>query len=78
MWPLGFLVGPTRQLGETNFGNRQTESWSGKLGGTDSLISVGPKCYEKEIERLQPHLGGTKIPIGETELIRVSGSGYDN
>ena len=22
------------------------ESWSGKLGGTDSLFSVRPKCYE--------------------------------
>ena len=27
-----------RNLGETYFGNRQTESWSGKLGGTDLLF----------------------------------------
>ena len=69
---------------------------------TDSLISVGPKRYEKEtkclhcnlggtdrssrfdretlrreIERLQPHLGETEIPIGETDLPSVCGSGYD-
>ena len=25
---------------------------------------------------MQGHLGETEIPIGETELIRVSGSGY--
>ena len=40
------------------------------------LISVRPKCYEWETESLQSHLGDTEIPIGETELIRVSGSGY--
>ena len=77
------------------------ESWSGKLGGTDSLVSVGPKRYEKEIESLHCRLGGTdrsyqldrnimkgnkeitipsrwtEIPIGETDLPRVCGSGYD-
>ena len=77
-----------------------TESWSGKLDGTDSLISVRPKCYERETGSLhcelggtdrssrldlnvrkgnrefQPHLGETEIPIGETEVTRVSGSGY--
>ena len=54
------------------------ESWSGKLGGTDSLVSVRPKCYKRETERLQSHLGETEIPIGETDLPRVCGSGYDN
>ena len=34
------------------------------------------KCYEKETESLQSHLGETEIPIGETEKTRVSGSGY--
>ena len=53
------------------------ESWSGKLGGTDLLFSVRPKCYKKETERLQPHLGETEIPIGKTDLLRVCGSGYD-
>ena len=30
----------------------------------------------RETESLQSHLGETEIPIGETELIRVYGSGY--
>ena len=47
-------------------------------------ISVGPIAYvsltemlRREIERLQSHLGETEIPIGETDLPRVCGSGYD-
>ena len=46
-------------------------------------ISVGPiahlggtKTLRRETERLQSHLGETEIPIGETEMTRVSGSGY--
>ena len=39
------------------------------LGGTETL--------RREIERLQPHLGETEIPIGETDLTRVCGSGYE-
>ena len=39
------------------------------LGGTETL--------RREIERLQPHLSETEIPIGETDLPRVCGSGYD-
>ena len=46
------------------------------LGETEML--------RRKIERLQPHLGATEIPIGETEipigetdLPRVCGSGYD-
>ena len=31
----------------------------------------------REIERLQSHLGETELPIGETDLISVCGSGYD-
>ena len=30
----------------------------------------------RETESLQPHLGETEIPIGETEKTTVSGSGY--
>ena len=36
------------------------------------------KTLRREIGSLQSHLGETEIPIGETELIRVSGSGYVN
>ena len=39
------------------------------LGGTEML--------QRETERLQSHLGETEIPIGETDLPRVCGSGYD-
>ena len=39
------------------------------LGGTETL--------RRETERLQSHLGETEIPIGETDLPRVCGSGYD-
>ena len=39
------------------------------LGGTDTL--------RREAERLQSHLSETEIPIGETDLPRVCGSGYD-
>ena len=40
-------------------------------------LLVRPKSYEREIESLQSHLGETEIPIGETDLPRVCGSGYD-
>ena len=47
-------------------------------------ISVGPIAHlgraetlQRETERLQPHLGVTEIPIGETDLPRVCGSDYD-
>ena len=47
-------------------------------------ISVGPIAHfgltetlRRETERLQSHLGETEIPIGETDLPRVCGSGYD-
>ena len=34
------------------------------------------EMLRRETESLYCHLGETKIPIGEIELIRVSGSGY--
>ena len=37
----------------------------------------GTETLRREIERLQSHLGETEIPIGETDLPRVCGSGYD-
>ena len=38
------------------------------LGWTETL--------RREIGSLQSHLSETEIPIGETEVTRVSGSGY--
>ena len=47
-------------------------------------ISMGPIAHlgetetlRRETERLLSPLGETKIPIGETDLPRVCGSGYD-
>ena len=47
------------------------------------MNSVGPiahfgknKMLRREIESLQSHISEAEIPIGETELIRVSGYGY--
>ena len=47
-------------------------------------ILVGPIAHfgltetlRRETERLQSHLDETDIPIGETDLPRVCGSGYD-
>ena len=44
---------------------------------------MGPIAYlgltgmlRRATERLQSHLGETEIPISETDLIRVCGSGY--
>ena len=52
--------------------------------GVYIAISVGPIAHlggtemlRRETERLQSHLGETEIPIGETDLPRVCGSGYD-
>ena len=45
--------------------------------------SVGPIAHigetetlQRETESFQSHLGETEIPIGETEVTKVSGSGY--
>ena len=47
-------------------------------------ILVGPIAHlvetemlRRETKRLQSHLGETEIPISETDLPRVCGSGYD-
>ena len=34
------------------------------------------KTLRRETESLQSHLGETEIPIGKSELIRISGYGY--
>ena len=46
-------------------------------------ISVGPIAHlgwtetlRRETESFQSHLGETEIPIGETEVTSVSGSGF--
>ena len=53
---------------------READSLHSNLGGTDRS-SGGTKTLQRETERLQSHLGETEIPIGETDLPRVCGSG---
>ena len=55
---------------------RETESLHCNHSGTDRSLRLD-QSVTKEIERLQPHLGENEIPIGETDLPRVCGSGYD-
>ena len=59
------------ELGRTDFCNRQTESWSGKLSGTDREILVRPKRYEGETENLHCELGGTDF--GNRQTVSWSG-----
>ena len=68
-------VGPITHFGETKMLQKGTREFTLQSRWDRFALSVGPKSYERETESLQPHLGGTEIPIGETELIRVSGSG---
>ena len=48
-----------------------------RVGQANSVGAIAPfgetEMLRRETESLQPHLGETEIPIGETELIRVSG-----
>ena len=55
---------------------KETGSLHCNLGGTNHS-SCWYRNVTKGIERLQSHLGETEIPIGETDLPRVCGSGYD-
>ena len=70
-------MGPICSFGETeNLQKRNTE-FTLQSRWDRSALSVRPKSYERETESLQSHLGETEIPIGETDLPRVFGSGYD-
>ena len=70
-------MGPVRSF-------RWDQNVATRKRGVYIAISVGPIAHlggtetlRREIERLQSHLGETEIPIGETDLPRVCGSGYD-
>ena len=54
---------------------RKIESLHCELGGTDHSFRLD-EILRRETESLQSHLGETEIRIGETEVTRVSGSGY--
>ena len=64
------------ELGETEKLRRGNTEFTLQSRWERFAHTVRPKSYERETESLQSHLGETEIPIGETDLIRVSGSGY--
>ena len=66
------------ELGETEKLKRENTEFTLQSRWDRFALLVRPKSYERETESLQPHLGETEIPIGETEKTRVSGSGYVN
>ena len=63
------------KLGGTDLGNKRNRELAKQTQWGRLHILVGPKILQQVTESLQAHLGETEIP-GETELIRVSGSGY--
>ena len=65
------------ELGETKKLQRGNTEFTLQSRWDRFALSVRPKSYERETESLQSHLGETEIPIGETDLPRVCGSGYD-
>ena len=65
------------ELGETEKLQRGNIEFTLQSWWDRFALSVRPKSYERETESLQSHLGETEIPIGETDLPRVCGSGYD-
>ena len=64
-------MGPITPFGDTEMLRKGNREFAFQTWWHRSLISVRPKSYKKETESLQGHLG-------ETELVRVSGSGYVN
>ena len=57
-------------------GNKRNRELVRKLGGTDSLISMRPKRYEKETGSLHCELGGTDslISVGPKRYEKESGN----
>ena len=62
------LVRPKRYKGKQRVCNANSVGPIAHFGETETL--------RRETESLQCHLGETESRIGETELSRVSGSGY--
>ena len=69
-------VGPICSFGETEKLQKGNKEFAMQTRW-DRFAHFGEaKCYKKETESLQSHLGETEILIGRTELPRVCGSGY--
>ena len=69
-------MGPICSFGETEKLQKGNAEFTLQSRWDRFALSVRPKSYERETESLQSHLGETEIPIGEIELIRISGYGY--
>ena len=69
-------MGPICSFGETEKLQKGNIEFTLQSRWDRFALSVRPKSYERETESLQSHLGETEIPIGETDLPRVCGSGY--
>ena len=70
-------MGPIAHFGGTEMLQKGNREFTLQSRWDRFALSVRPKSYERETESLQSHLGETEIPIGETDLPRVCGSGYD-
>ena len=69
-------VGLVCSFGETEMLRKENREFTLQSRWDRSALSVRPKSYKKETESLQSHLGETEIPVGETEVTRICGSGY--
>ena len=70
-------MGPICSFGETEKLQKGNTEFTLQSRWDRFALSVRLKSYERETESLQSHLGETEIPIGETDLPMVCGSGYD-
>ena len=57
------------ELGETEKLQKGNTEFTLQSQWDRFALSVGPKSYERGTKSLQPHLGGTEIPIGRTEML---------
>ena len=69
-------MGPICSFGETEKLQKGNKEFTLQSRWDRFALSMRPKSYERETERLQSHLGEAEIPIDETDLPRVCGSGY--
>ena len=70
-------MGPICSFGETEKLQKGNTEFTLQSRWDRFTLLVRPKSYERETESLQSHLGETEIPIDETDLPRVCGSGYE-
>ncbi len=69
-------MGPICSFGETEMLQKGNREFTLQSRWDRSALSVRPKGYEKETDKLQSHFSETEIPIGRTDLLGF-GNGYD-